>query len=833
MRVPLQWLADYVDLELPVEELANRLTMVGLKVEAIERIGQDWQDVIIGQVVALEPHPESRNPLWVAKVDLGERTITVVTGAPNLHLGDKAPVVLVGGLLPHGPEGGPVMIEAKSMAGITSEGMLASERELGISDEHSGIFILPPDLPAGAHLRTIMGDEVLDIETNPNRPDTLSIIGIAREVAAISEQQIRLPSLHEIDAPIEWLDEESFPVLVEDTELCPRYSALRIEGITQPPSPFWMRSRLEAAGMRSINLLVDTTNYVMLEYGQPMHAFDATRLRGGRIVVRRAQQGEQFRTLDGIDRTLSPENLVIADGERAVALAGIMGGEDSEITPETSAIVLESASFEGINVRRTAQSLGLRTESSSRFEKGLPPEQTVPVARRYLQLLAQITEAPMRVARITDVWIGPPPPRTVTMPMRDLERLVGISVSRERAAELLSLLGFEVVVEDDAIGALVPFWRRVDIERSADLVEEVARLIGYDAVPSTLMRRTMEPPEPLPGLYWEGIVRDRLMAAGVNEATTHSLTSTASMSRLFSPGSNGRGLDSSETWEQLVANSAGVYEHEALTLPVRLKNPATQDRQVLRLTLLPGLLDVIARNRKETDERLAFFEIDRTFFQRPEDLPYERRTLGLALCGHREPSTWQTPRPAEFSFFDLKGLLQAVLDVLQIEGWQVEARAHPSLHPGRAATVRLRGHDVAYVGELHPAVAAKFDIEGGRVQVAEMDLDTVFSLASDTRVFHPLPRYPAAHRDIAVVVEQEVPAGEVLRLVRQAGDDVLESARIFDVYQGEPLPADAKSIAVSLDFRAPGATLTQEEVGEIMERIVATLGRELGATLRE
>lgn len=833
MRVPLQWLADYVDLEIPIEELAERLTMSGLKVEAIERIGEDWQDVVIGEVTEVEPHPTSRNPLSVTEVSLGDRTITIVTGAPNVSVGAKVPVVLVGGLLPHGPDGAPMVIQAKPMAGITSEGMLASERELGVSDEHSGILLLPSDVPVGAHLKNVLGDDVLDIETNPNRPDTLCIIGIAREVAALTEQQLKPLVLDEVGENVEWLDEESFAVSVEEPELCPRYSAVRIEGISQPESPFWMTTRLQAAGMRSISLLVDITNYVMLETGQPMHAFDASQLKGAKIIVRRARYGERLKALDGVHRTLTTNDLVIADAERPVGIAGVMGGEDSEITDETTSILLESANFEGLGVRRTAQNLGLRTGSSSRFEKGLPAENTVSGLLRFLQLLGRTTDQPVRSARITDVGTGTESTRNVTMPMRDLHRLVGLPIPLSSASEAVSLLGFPVTEESDAITVEVPPWRRVDIQRSADLVEEVARIVGYDKVPSTLPRRNMEPSQPLPGLYWEGLVRERLMAAGINEAITHSLTSSSNMSRLFVEGINDTALDSPELWGHLIPNAAGVYEQEALPVPVRLQNPATQDRQVLRLTLLPGLLDAVARNLKESDDRVAFFEIDRTFFQRPEDLPYERRTLGLVLSGRREPQTWQNPSRENFSFYDLKGLLTATLDLLRIRDWAVEAHPHPSLHPGRSAALRLNGHSVAYLGELHPDVDERFEIEGWRVQVAEVDLDALFAVASDEYVFRPLPRFPAAHRDIAVVVNSDLPASEIERAIRSEGGDLLESARIFDVYQGEPLGAGSKSIAVSMDFRAPGATLTQEQVNGIMQRIVQRLTKDLGASLRD
>ncbi|HEX8919813.1 MAG TPA: phenylalanine--tRNA ligase subunit beta, partial [Chloroflexota bacterium] len=594
MRVPLQWLADFVDLEIDVDELAHRLTMAGLKVEAIERIGADWQDVVVGQVVELEPHPRSTKPLHVTRVSLSsDHQVTIVTGAQNVKLHAKVAVVPVGGLLPHGPDGRPIVIESRPMVGITSHGMLASEYELGISDEHSGIMILPDHAEVGTPLRSLLGDDVLDIETNPNRPDTLSIIGIAREVAAVTEQQVRLPDPTVMGANVERVNRESVPVEIDAPDLCPRYSALRIEGLSVSASPDWIVRRLELCKVRSINLPVDLTNYVMLEWGQPMHAFDGDQLHGGKIVVRRAEPGEHLTTLDGVTRSLTPDNLVIADGRRAVGLAGVMGGENSEILDDTRTLVLESANFAPVNVRRTAQSLGLRTESSTRFEKGLPPEQTVPALHRYFQLLAQASGAPLRAYEISDVWPEQPGAHRVTMPLRDLDRLLGIHIEEDVAAEKLSLLGFGVEIDGQNLTADVPYWRRADVERSADLVEEVARLVGFDRVPSTLFRRTMEIEPESAERQWESRIRNLLLGAGVNEITTHSLTSPSAMARLAGIDSRDSVIDP-DVWQQLVVNPAGVFAHDALTLPVELLNPATVDRQVLRITLLPGVLGAVA-----------------------------------------------------------------------------------------------------------------------------------------------------------------------------------------------------------------------------------------------
>jgi phenylalanyl-tRNA synthetase beta chain len=674
-----------------------------------------------------------------------------------------------------------------------------------------------------------MGDEILDIETNPNRPDTLSIIGIAREVAAITEQQLTLPDLDAPDPSVVHTNEPSIEIDIEDPALCPRYSALRISGVRVGESPFWMQRRLEGAGMRPINTLVDITNYVMLEYGQPMHAFDAAELPGGRIGIRPARPGETIVTLDGQTRQLQPSDLVIADGGRAIGIAGVMGGENSEIGEGTTAVLLESANFNPISVRRTAKRLDLRTEASARFEKGLPPELTVLGIKRYVQLLAQVSEGTLTLARISDAHAPLPDDPEVTLPLRDLKRLLGLDVGGDEAAEILSRLGFEVAEGGGALTAVVPFWRRADIALPADLVEEVARIVGFDRIPATLPEHTVAPPSPLPVLHWEDVTRQSLLAGGASELVTHSLTAPASMDRLFlsPPG------DSDERWAEIIANPAGVYEREALVEPVPLLNPPTRERSILRMTLAPSLLDEVARNLRHTDERVVLFEIARTYFRRPADLPYERRTLAVAMSGRRRPASWQSPDPGPHTFYDVKGLLGGVLESLGVCDWSVEAASHPALHPGRSAVLRIGAQDVGYLGELHPLVAAHFEIEGWTVQVAEIDLDTVFPRASDTHVFHPIPRHPAAHRDIAVIVSRATPASEVMRVIQEAGGDLLESARIFDVYQGEQAGSDAKSIAVALDFRAPGATLTQDEVGELMDRVVEALRAQLQASLRE
>jgi phenylalanyl-tRNA synthetase beta chain len=418
------------------------------------------------------------------------------------------------------------------------------------------------------------------------------------------------------------------------------------------------------------------------------------------------------------------------------------------------------------------------------------------------------------------------------MPMRDLDRLLGIRVSMDRAAETLSLLGFDVELGEKALAVTVPFWRRADIALSADLVEEVARLIGFDEIPATLPEHTVPPPAPLSELRWEEVSRRALLAVGVSELVTHVLTSWNSTSRLLTLD-GASAADDGEGADRIVVNAAGVYAQEALTEPVRLMNPPNRERTQLRMTLVPSLVDEVARNLRHTEERVAFFEIARTYFRRPVELPYERRTLAIALAARSSPLSWQQPAPRAYSYYDLKGMIEAVLSAVGVGEWHVERAVHAALHPGRSAALCLGGESVGYFGELHPGVAAAFQIEDQPVVVGELDLDAIFPHATDQHLFHPIPRYPPARRDIAVLVDDTVPAADIEETVRRAGLDLLDSARIFDVYSGEPLPVGKKSIAIAMEFRSPGATLTQEEVNAEMSHIVDALSRELNASLRE
>jgi phenylalanyl-tRNA synthetase beta chain len=849
VKAPLNWLADYVAITLPIDELVYRLTMSGTEVEGVIDRDSNWDDVVVGEVVALEQPPQAER-LVVATVDLGDRIVTAVTAAPNIAVGQKVPVVRVGGRVPCGPDGKPFVLQSRTMMGITGEAMVLSERELGLSDDHSGILVLHPDTPVGIPVASVMGGAVLEIAVNANRPDQQSLLGIAREIAAITDQALREPQRLISDLPIRQRSEPSAAVRVEAPDLCLRYSALRIDGVHVGPSPYWLANRLEAAGVRPINNIVDVTNFVMLELGQPLHAFDFFYLHGGEIIVRRALPGETLITLDGEERHLSPDMLVIADRDRSVAIAGVMGGQESEISSKTTSVLIESANFNRVSIRRTSRTLGLRTEASSRFERGIPPELTTQALWRCLDLMVQVMGegSQLEITELVDVSIPLPELPKVEMRLSEFERLLGMQVSSEDVIKNLAKLGFASRITAD--GLLIvqpPYWRR-DVEGPADVIEEVARMIGYDRIPETLPSQQTPPPPLLCELHWENAARETLWGIGMSEAYTDSLTSEESMGRLFAAvKSQGTSVDATdfknenselrtfrEDWSAIVANPAGVQQRGATLAPIRLLNPLSRERSVLRLTLLPSLLDVIAYNLKHTQERLAFFEIARTYFPRSEGLPYERRTLSIALAGLRQPRSWNTGEHG-YTFYDLKGMVATLLAHFGIDErhWHIEPATHPALHPGRSGRLYLDGSDVGYLGEIHPLVAERFEIEAPiRAYGAELDLDSLMTHAIPLHFYHPIPRVPTVKRDISLSFPEDVPARAIQDMVRMAGGDLLTSVRIVDVYHGEHVGPARKSITLALEFQSPERTLTQEEVNTYQQRIVETLERELGGQLR-
>jgi len=799
MKVLLSWLREFVDVKLPPAELATLLTMSGSEVASVEQVGARWSGVLIGQVRELRPHPAAER-LFVVQVDTGKRVATLVTAATNLKVGDKVPVVLAGGSLQPG-----VAIEAVEFQGIRSEGMLCSGIELGISPDGVGIYVLEEEAPVGADLASYLGDTIFDLELTPNRPDCLSVVGISREIAALTGATLHIPPA-EIPTG-DFRSADAISVEIRDPDLCRRYSAIVLRDVQVRPSPPWMQRRLHLCGVRPISNIVDVTNYVMLEWGQPLHAFDGKKLHDG-IVVRRALPNEGIVTLDGELRSLSPDMLVIADHQTAVAVAGIMGGLYSEVDDLTTTVVLESANFDRTSIRKTSRDLRLATEASKRFDKGLDPDLTVPSALRAASLMQRLAGGVVGQG-IVDVYPNPIHPVTIFITEQDVEKLLGLRYSLDEMERIFSSLGFEVGPERGGLKVVVPTFRR-DVEEKADLAEELARIKGYDFIPATLPKGEIPEALPEPYLVWERVARETLTAAGFQEVITYSLVDA-------------------DTTERLTVNSGG----EGAMVPqemIRLVNPMTPEQACLRTTLLGSLLRTVASNMRH-ETRAYLFELARIYLPPLDPLPTERRTLGIILTGPRQPEAWNA-KPEHGDFFDLKGAVEAVLRSMGVRGAAFQAARHLSLHPGQTAQLTAQGRVIGYLGQVHPTVVERYDLQPHRVFAAELDFETLISMATEERVYVPLPRFPAVVHDIAVVVDESVPHAAVEQEIRAAGAPLLAEVELFDLYRGPSVPAGKRSLAYTLTYRASDRTLTDSDVVEVESRIVQRLASRFGAYLR-
>jgi phenylalanyl-tRNA synthetase beta chain len=827
MKVPISWLKDYVDITMDVEELAERMTLAGLEVASIEHIGSQWdrEKIFVGEVLRVEKHPNA-DRLTVVSVDYGAgEPMDVVTGAPNLRVGQKGQKVafaIAGARLIDGysKELRYTSLKPSTIRGIRSEGMVCSEKELGLSDEHTGILLLDEDAPVGTPIVDYMGDIVLDLDLTPNLARCFSIIGAAREVAALTRQNPRIgtPEMETLGEPIQGQVE----LEIADPDLCFRYSATLIRDVTIGPSPKWMQRRLLLSGMRPINNIVDITNYVMLEWGQPLHAFDYDALRNRRghvgssggeppvIIVRRAKPGEAMTTLDGIHRDLTEDMLLITDGGGPVAIAGVMGGFESEVTERTENILLEAASFSHINNRRTSQALKLSSEASARFGRGVPASMTIPAAKRATELMRQLGGGTIAKG-VADVYPARQEKRTVEITAHEVERIAGITIDDEAITEILESLDFRCEKRGDVICAAVPD-HRLDISLPADLVEEVARIYGYDRIPATLMGDELPPQERNESLEQEEFVRDVMVASGLQEVVTYSITNLEAVRKL-DPGA--------------------ALPREADY--IRLANPLSSEREVMRRSLINCLLETVRDNVRYTD-RVAIFEIGRVYHPvEGEVLPRELRRLGIAMTGPRETPSWLEKETNPMDFFDLKGVTETLLRRLGIRKWHLEPAKSSTFHPGRVAQLIIGNGEAGILGEVHPKVLDAFDLSQYPQQpicLAELDLEMLLTQARLVDELIPISRFPSLSEDLAIVVDEDIPAQRVLELIHQAGGKYLVRAELFDLYQGPQVPPGKKSLAYSLTYRALDRTLTPEDVSRIRDRILRTLERELQGRLR-
>ena len=801
MKLPLSWLKDYTNIDgVTPKEYDARLTMSGSKVEEVYYLGAEIDNVVTGKILSVVDHPDSDH-LKICQLDIGQgEPVQIVTGAPNVtpdSVGEVCPVCLHKSTLPGG-----VKITKGKLRGVPSNGMMCSFQELGLSHGcvpyacENGILFLPEGTPVGEDIKKVLGldDWVADFEITSNRPDCLSVIGLARETAAAFDRPfaVKTPVVHGCGGDIR----TQMSVEVRDPDLCPRYTARLVKNIKIEPSPAWMRERLHACGVRPINNIVDITNYVMLEYGQPMHAFDYTCLSDGKIVVRRARNGESIQTLDGVDHDLTDSMLAICDNDKPVAVAGVMGGANSEIEEDTRTVVFESACFHGATVRVTAKALGMRTEASGRFEKGLDPRMTLDAVNRACELVEQLGAGEV-VDGVIDVDHSDPAPVRLPFEPEQMNGLLGLNLSAAEQQACLEKLGF--AVENGEV--IVPSFR-TDIARMCDLAEEVARMYGYDKIPTTLYAGEMVQGEFTPKQQAERAASLICREAGFDEAMTHSFISPK------------------------FYDIIGWAENDPRRISTTILNPLGEDFSIMRTTVLPSMLDSLAHNHAHRNPTASLFEMGTVYLPvirdgkaDPDVLPCEQKVLTLGTYGR-------------LSFFQFKGVIEALCRELNIKGLQfAPQKNNPSYHPGRCADVLAGGEVIGVFGAIHPTVAARYGLSG-EVLTAELQFEKLFAAIETEKLYHPLPKFPASTRDIAVLVDDSVPAAAMQAAIEQAAGAILENVKLFDVYKGKGIPEGKKSVAYSLSMRAADRTLTDEECDKAMKNALAALESSFGAVLR-
>jgi len=796
MKVSLKWLSEYVDIKLTPQELAERLTMAGIEVQGVQTVG-DWKKMLVGEVIEVNPHPDA-DRLKLATVNLSSQQLTVVCGAPNIAVGQRVPFARVGAQLIDGHTGEMLTLKPAKIRGVLSEGMVCSEKELGISDSHEGIMVLPPEAPVGVPLGEYLGDTIFDLDVTPNRPDCLCLMGIAREVAALTGEEVHLTEIdyQEKEQSIDSL----ISVDITAPELCPRYCASLVTGITISSSPVWLQQRLKSYGMRPINNVVDITNYVMLEHGQPLHAFDYHKLKGHKIIVRRAEKGEVMTTLDEAERTLNEDVLVIADEEKPVAIAGIMGGLDSEVTDETTAILLESANFDRATIRRGTRHFQLPSEASLRFEKGLSRELPLVALKRATQLFHELAHG--KVAKgVVDVYPGKVKPEEILISADEVKRLSGLDVSTDEIVRVLTSLGFECRQTSVPSQALIfsPYWRS-DINCAADLVEEVVRIIGYDKIPATMLSATLPEREPGPRIELREKILGIMVGLGFQEVLTYSLTSLEKLRKL-----------------------SIELEPEAL----KVANPMTKEQEYLRPNLRAGLLVALAQNQKMEPGGIRLFEIGKIFLPRGDELPQEKEMFCALLSGPKSNLSWRGEK-GEFDFFDAKGVTANLLRGLGLIA-EFKPGSDQNLSPAESAEIISEGDRIGVLGILHPRVTQAFELDGV-VCLIEIDVEKLLTKASGQKRYTPIYRFPAVSRDIALIVDEQTSYQQVESIIKSF--PLVTEVTLFDFYTGEQIPQGKKSFAIRVVYQSPEHTLTDEEVNQIQQDMLDKLSQELGGVLR-
>ena len=797
MNVTLNWLKAYIDFEFSPSELADRLTMLGVEVESVKHLGTELEGVIVGSVTSIRPHPNA-DKLVLCQVDTGEtEELQIVCGAPNAREGMLAPVATIGATLPVG-----LTIKRAKLRGETSQGMLCSEKELGLSGDAAGLMELSTDIPLGTPLSEALGldDVVFELEITPNRPDCLSLIGVAREIRAETGNPLKLPTVDPQENGINLQDLTS--VTIDAPDLCPRYAARVIQGVKVTESPAWLQQRLESVGIGVINNIVDVTNFVLMEYGQPLHAFDYHKLAENRIVVRRARDDEQITTIDEVERELTSDTLVIADAEKPVALAGIMGGYNSEITETTCDVLLESAYFNPLSIRATAKALGISTEASYRFERGADPGAVLAALDRAAQLIAELTGGTI-CDGIVDVYPGQQPLTEIQLRPERVNFVLGTTIETAEMVQILDRLGFDVDATGKVYQVVVPTFRS-DVTREIDLIEEIARVYGYDNIPTTLPKGDIPVPAPTPKTEARRRIKHFLLAAGMMEAVNYSFCDP-------------------NCFDKIRLNAG-----DPLRNTLQLRNPLSPEMSVLRTTLTPGLLENAQHNRNHQIDTIALFEIGGVFVHDGEEKEPERVTGVLA--GQIGEGVYSDPYRHP-DFFDIKGLVEGMLEVCGVVDWTLQKTDAPTFHPGRNAEVLLGNRRIGVFGEVHPEVLENYDLPY-KAYLFEFDLEGLADAATFAKRFEPISIYPKVARDLAIVVDKETLSDMPTELIYTTGGDSVDSVRLFDVYEGEQVPEGKKSLAYTITYHSATETLTDKAVNTLHDEVVKCLNRELGAELR-
>ena len=791
MDLSLRWLSDYVDTGVTPKQFCDAMTMSGSKVECYSEEADYITNCVVGKITHIEKHPDA-DKLQICQVDVGNRTVQIVTAATNVFEGALVPVALDNSTLANG-----IKIKKGKLRGVVSEGMMCSVAELGVTVHdfpyaiEDGILIIEEDCKPGDNIREALGlnDTTVEFEITSNRPDCLSVIGLAREAAATFDKELHLPEPkveHETGDIHDMLSVE-----VKNPNLCRRYIARMVKNIKIAPSPRWMRERLRASGVRPINNLVDITNYVMLEYGQPMHAFDYKYLKGGKIVVRNAEEGESITTLDGVERKLSSDMLVICDEEKPSCVAGVMGGEFSGIQDDTNTVVFESANFLGSSVRITAKKLGMRTESSGRYEKGLDSRMCLPAVERACQLVEMLGAGEV-VGGYIDIDNANEAPLTVPFQPEWINRFLGIDISAEKMISILKKIGYKV--ENNII--TVPSYRAGDTRHKADIAEEIARFYGYDVIPNTAVTGASQGGLTLEQKF-EKHLGELLRANGCYEVETYSFISPKYYDKINLP------------------------EDSELRRSVVITNPLGEDTSVMRTTCVPSMLEVISRNYNNRNLSGRFYEMGKVYLPKesPDILPDERVVAVVGTFGDKE------------DFFALKGILNEAFDKLGVVGVEYSAlKTNPAFHPGRCAEITIGEKKIGVIGEIAPAVLENYEI-GTRAYVASVDMADIFENRIAEKKFKPTPRFPASGRDLAIICDDEIPAASLEKAIRTGAGKLLEKVELFDVYKGPSVAPGKKSVAYSMTLRAPDRTLTVEECDKAVTKVLKELEK-LGARLR-